>query len=384
MISVVMPSRNETMLQETIRSMRAGGADEIVVIDDGSIPPVDLAPEPDVVVERVDRSKGPSFCRNRGGQLARGDIVIYSDAHVTVPPGGLLRLAELAYANDTIVCSAIKPLVSERNWTGLGGVLVEIGAGYDVKYRRKESSPPATGYIGSVYAGTRKCWDDILWWPETSSWGYNEQCLSLAVLFAGKMPVVASEIVCLHAFKKKFNYPVQLSSTRVNRLLAHYQLFEDFETRWLPVFRREFRGETALFEKMLKENGPYWKALREKRLAHRKLTDTQVYDIIAAWDKTADPGFSANRRLDTPKDEARPDGTVCLFTAFAKGREANLTKWIRHAEASGYPIDGRIFMLDNPRPDVESYARSCGALVFTRPPLPSADALNICEHLAGH
>lgn len=38
MISVVMPSRNETMLMDTIRSMRAGGADEIVVIDDGSVP----------------------------------------------------------------------------------------------------------------------------------------------------------------------------------------------------------------------------------------------------------------------------------------------------------------------------------------------------------
>jgi len=384
MISVVMPSRNEDMLAETIRSMRLGGADEIVVIDDGSAPAVRLKPEPDVVVERVERSRGPSFCRNRGGMLAKGDIVIYSDAHVKVPENGLRRLAELAVSSGSIVCAGIKPMVSERNWTGLGGVMVDIGAGYDVKYRRKASSPAATGFIGSVYAGTRTCWEQIGWWPSTISWGYNEQALSLAVLYAGKMPVVADDVVCLHMFKKRFNYVVAMSSTRVNRLLVHWQLCEDFETAWLPLFEREFRSETAMFRKLLEQNRAEWEACRARFRACRKLTDGAVRDVIAAYDMVADGGFRANRAIDTAKDGPRPKGSVVLFAAFAPGRELCLEKWIRHVEAGGYPIDGRIFVLDNPRPDVENYARSCGALVYSRPPLPSTCSADICEHLAGH
>lgn len=382
MISVVMPARNETMIMETIRSMRLGGADEIVVIDDGSTPRVELEAASDIVLERVEKSRGPSYCRNRGGMLARGDIIIYSDAHVTVPQGGLRRLAELAYANDTIVCAAVKPMVSERNWTGYGGIVVEIGAGYDVKYNRKEARIRPTGYIGSVYAGTRTCWESIGWWPTTLSWGYNEQALSLAVLYSGREPLVAPDVVCLHMFKKRFNFPVQQSITRVNRLAVHFQLCEDFATRWLPVFQREFRGETATWERLYQQDKKMWDDLRAAQLARRKRTDREVCDVIIGFDQTV--LFAANRRLDTPADAPRPEGTVCLFTAFAPGKEFCLDKWIRHVESGGYPIDGRIFILDNPRPDVENYARSCGALVYTRPPLPSTDSADVCEHLAGH
>jgi len=190
--------------------------------------------------------------------------------------------------------------------------------------------------------------------------------------------------VCLHMFKRKFNYPVQQSTTRVNRLLVHFQMCRDFEEKWLPVFRHQFPSETATFERLLAANYEEWMGWRETRLAANKLTDKEVYDVILGWDLAAAPAFSAIRELDTDVAEKREYGSVCLFTAFAANREACLETWVRQVESAGYPIDGRVFVLDNPRPDVEAYARSCGAVVWTRPPLEAGDSGTVCEHLAGH
>ena len=382
MISLVIPARNEGMLPETVESALMAGADEVVVIDDGSAPPVALKRD-NLVVHRVANAQGPSHCRNLGGQLAKGDVVVYSDAHVTFPVGGLIRLAELARENDTVVCASVKAMGGTRNWTGYGGVVVSIGpGGLDVKYNRDPKRADPTGYIGSVYAATRACWDAIGWWPTTLSWGYNEQALSLAVLYAGKRPLTAPDVVCEHMFKKRFNYPVQQSMTRVNRLLVHYQLCGDFEANWLPGFRLVFRQETATFERLRERNRDAWRALREKYAALAKRTDSEVRDLIVAGEGAKTDRMAANRRKDTAPEPNRL--SVCLFTAFAPGREHNLTKWARHVEMGGVLIDGRVFMLDNPRPDVENYAREVGAIVLQRPPLPAGDSEAVSNHLAGH
>jgi glycosyltransferase involved in cell wall biosynthesis len=382
MISLVIPARNEAMLPETVESALMAGADEVVVIDDCSQPPVALKRD-HVVVHRVTAAQGPSHCRNLGGQLAKGDVVVYSDAHVLFSPGALSTIAELARANDTVVCGAVKAMGGTRDWTGYGGVVVSIGqGGLDVKYNRDPKRKDPTGYIGSVYGATRACWDAIGWWPTTLSWGYNEQALSLAVLYSGRRPVVAPTAVCEHMFKKRFNYPVQQSMTRVNRLLVHYQLCADFKTRWLPGLRLVFRQETATFERLLERNRVEWGALREKYAKLARRTDDEVRDLILAGEGDKGNRMAANRRVDTPPDPNRL--SVCLFTAFAPGREHNLTKWARHVEMGGPLIDGRVFMLDNPRPDVENYAREVGAIVLQRPPRVGGDSESTANHLADH
>lgn len=389
MISVVLPSRNEPMVCDTARWMLAAGADEIIIVDDCSNPPVEVPADllDKVVLVRNLEPRAPAYCRNLGGQTATGDIIVYSDAHVKPSEGGIVRLALLAQEHNTVVGAGCKPMEPTREWTGYGGVVVELGdGGYDVRYNRaKERCQKVTGYIGSVYAARRTCWEEIGWWPTTLSWGYNEQALSLAVLYAGKQPVCASDVVCLHQFKKRFNYPVQQDITRVNRFAVHYQLTNDFETNWLPRLERQFPREARLWEREFRLHRSTWEERRARYQALRKRTDGEVHDIICGWD-IASPPFAASRDRDTGgKIPNRPDGTVCLFTAFAKGREACLGKWIRHLEAAGYPIDGRIFILDNPRPDVEMYARACGAVVYQRPPLESRDdAAATANHLAGH
>lgn len=375
MISLVLPSRNEKMLRETVESGLAAGADEVIVIDDHSSPEAKWYGDPRMKIHRnKDASKGPSYCRNLGGKMATGDVIIYSDAHVKFPPDGLKRIAELAIQTGTVVSAATKALDGTRNWTGYGGIVTKIDAGYDVTYNRDITVKNATGYIGSVYGATKKTWEEIGWWPHTNCWGYNEQALSLAVLYAGKNPVVASDVVCLHHFKRNFNYPVEQRQTRVNRLMVHYQCCENFFSYWLPLFRKTFRTETELFMRWLSENRVEAEDWRQTRILNNKRSDKEVDEIISTFGRR---GVRADRELDAKMP------TITLFTPFAAGREKLLPLWALRLSDAGTKISNYIFMLDNERPDVVEAGKKVNAKILYSPhPPENPFGVNLAGHIA--
>jgi glycosyltransferase involved in cell wall biosynthesis len=88
-ISVVIPSKNEgAYLAATVDSLLAGlPADgELIVIDNGSTDGSTAAirSDPRLSVVRVRDALGPACARNVGAELARGRILLFSDAHVDV------------------------------------------------------------------------------------------------------------------------------------------------------------------------------------------------------------------------------------------------------------------------------------------------------------
>jgi glycosyltransferase involved in cell wall biosynthesis len=329
-ISLCIPSRDEELLAQTVASGFAAGADEVVIVDDGSKVPVKAFSDSRVKISRLRVSRGPSYARNLAGKLSTGDIVIYSDAHVLFPPDGLKVIAELAHEKDTVVQACTKAMNGTRDWIGYGGLAVDIGPGIDIQYNRDKDHQP-TGYIGSVYGATRKCWESIDWWIHTASWAYNEQALTLSVLYSGRMPVVAP-VVCEHLFKKAFNYPVNTRQTRVNRLMVHYQCCENFFSYWLPIFRKNFRAATEAFNFWLAENRQEAEGWRKARLLRSVRGDDDVMKIIVAHSEA--PSFAASRQADSP---ASP--TVCSFTPFAKNREAVLGHWLRGLRSAGARIE---------------------------------------------
>jgi glycosyltransferase involved in cell wall biosynthesis len=119
-ISVVLPSRNEPMVCDTARWMLAAGADEVIIVDDCSSPPVEVPADllDKVVLVRNLEPRAPAYCRNLGGQTATGDIIVYSDAHVKPSEGGIVRLALLAQESNTVVGAGCKPC-GNRNPAGV-------------------------------------------------------------------------------------------------------------------------------------------------------------------------------------------------------------------------------------------------------------------------
>lgn len=108
LVSVIVPSKNRPdcvrRLLESLRSQDYGRF-EVIVVDDGSEPPLD--PDcADVKVIRNDRSLGASAARNRGFKTARGAMVVYLDDDAEVADPHLITRA-VALANSYPNCGAI-------------------------------------------------------------------------------------------------------------------------------------------------------------------------------------------------------------------------------------------------------------------------------------
>ena len=88
--SVIIPTRNRaSSLQRTLESLSHQRFDpndfEVIVVDDGSVVPVDsreLGDGYQISVVRQEHS-GPSVARNRGARLARGELLIFLDDDCT-------------------------------------------------------------------------------------------------------------------------------------------------------------------------------------------------------------------------------------------------------------------------------------------------------------
>jgi peptidoglycan/xylan/chitin deacetylase (PgdA/CDA1 family) len=95
-LSVVIPSRDAgprlaACLDALLQQRGADGAFEVIVVDDGSVPPIDLGPDPGrgrvaVSVLRRDRSGGGAVARNDGWRAAKGRICLFVDDDVVGAP----------------------------------------------------------------------------------------------------------------------------------------------------------------------------------------------------------------------------------------------------------------------------------------------------------
>ncbi len=106
-LSVVMPAhRGGPDLRRSIEALLDSDLDrarwELIVAVDGDAmraDPSDAAPialeHADVVVRLPGKARGPSYVRNRGAEVARGDILVFVDSDVCVHPDTLRRFLEL-------------------------------------------------------------------------------------------------------------------------------------------------------------------------------------------------------------------------------------------------------------------------------------------------
>lgn len=103
-LSIVVPVRNGASTLDAvltaIRASRLSRQDyELIVVDDGSSDrsATIAARHADTVVRLTGRRSGPAYARNRGAELARGDVIAFVDQDVTVRPESLSgMLATLA------------------------------------------------------------------------------------------------------------------------------------------------------------------------------------------------------------------------------------------------------------------------------------------------
>ena len=284
-LSVIMPARNEgDEVYKTCASVKAAGADEVIVVDDGSTDGC-CATLPDCVTTFIynPQAKTTSWCRNLGMWAANGDVIIWCDAHIRAVTS-LRPMAELALSAGAVVCASVQPLTSEdAAWTYYGGDLLAMPnhVGYDCRYRQERPATrgePITAVIGACYAIPAEIARETLrGWPRTLSYGYNEQALSLASHILGVPMINDRDTVIRHKFKKRFNYPIRQSTTRVNRYLVHRMLFEPktWETIWQPAFAAAFPG---VHGQAMQEIGESWVTRAHERYQSlRRISDADLF-----------------------------------------------------------------------------------------------------------
>jgi glycosyltransferase involved in cell wall biosynthesis len=222
-ISVVVISRNEGKeLKRTVENfddtLPAGA--EILVIDDGS-----TDGSADRVSTRRGRIKlhrvknyGVARARNLGAREARGDVIVYADAHLRLEPSWWRPMVEVLQ-NPKV--GGVAPAIVGYRPGRVGYGLTFTGYQLEVRWlRRKPRGPVAAPIIPGCCFATRR---DVI--ESTGGWDDrqlqrgnidNEGCVRFWML--GYELMIAPDTVVAHKFRKRSPYRVGWPEFLFNRL----------------------------------------------------------------------------------------------------------------------------------------------------------------------
>ena len=219
-ISVVIPARNEgELLPATLRSMAAtpaGASFEIVVVYDGSRPPVGALDGRGLSL-RVLRTAGEGVAgaRNRGAALCRGPAICFCDAHLEFQPGWLGSMRD-ALASYDAVCPAIEA----------AGQPDRVGAGfawddsYAVRWLPVPAAPAEVPFLpGGCVLVRRDAFRSVGGFDGgLVPWGHEDAELSWALWLSGFRCGAVPGSRVAHRFRARHPYPVLLPEVRRNLL----------------------------------------------------------------------------------------------------------------------------------------------------------------------
>ncbi len=111
LLSVIVPAhQGAKVLPQSLEALQASDLPrdcwELIVVDDASTDetPVVAAPYANAVVRLPGKPHGPSYARNRGFEVCRGEVAVFIDADVCVHPDTLRRFA-WAFAREPDVAA---------------------------------------------------------------------------------------------------------------------------------------------------------------------------------------------------------------------------------------------------------------------------------------
>ena len=222
-ISVVVISRNEgAELSRTVESfdetMPSDG--EIIVVDDGS-----SDKSRNRIRERRGRIKlhrvenyGVARARNFGAAQARGDVIVYADAHIRLQPEWWRPMVDVL---DDRRVGGVAPAITGYRSGRIGYGLTFKDASLEVRWRsRKPRGPAAAPILPGCCFATRR---DVI--EATGGWDNsqlqrgnidNEGCVRFWML--GFDLMITPDTVVAHKFRKRSPYPVGWPQYLFNRL----------------------------------------------------------------------------------------------------------------------------------------------------------------------
>ncbi len=272
--SIILASRNEDdMLLKTLDSMQRAACEtpfEIIVVDDGSTDgSASAALLAKMAPVRVLRTPGLGVApaRNAGARLATGDMLVFCDAHITVPDGWLDALARtLEGEGCDAVTPGIGPLAPEAfiplYKLAFSAPIKAVGCGrvfrtlVDNTWLPPHHRPMECPILsGGCFAVRREAWLHVGGYEDAfRGYGYDEEEISLKLWLFGHRLMTLPEVVILHQFRCAAPYPIvtkdmmhnrmyaalcHLSEERTRRLLSSMEGLPEFESARQEVFTPE-------------------------------------------------------------------------------------------------------------------------------------------------
>ncbi len=248
-ISVVVISRNEgSFLKRTVENLNETlpASAEIVVVDDGS-----TDKSADGLAGRGRRVRlyrgggmGVAKARNFGAQKARGEILIFADAHLSLDPGWWRPLT--GQLEDPRV-GAVAPGIAKWQDDGLVGWGIRFeGPQMEVKWlRRRPRKPTAVPILPGCCLAMRR---DVFerpgggWDGGLHQRGNVDNEVSMRLWLLGYELLVVPEVVVRHRFRKRSPFPVDWPHYLHNRLRLAFVHFHPARLARVVSSLRQYPG----------------------------------------------------------------------------------------------------------------------------------------------
>jgi len=234
LVSVIIPAKNEgNNVRTTLTSLyecKTRYPLEIIVVDDGSSDkccdflkteqqamPVRLITTPGI---------GAAPARNLGAEQAKGEYLIFCDAHLTFEPYWIDRLLELILSRTADAVAPAIGSINEPHKVGYGQKLDErLGVVWNPQPYR---ASPVAILPGGCFVIPKSVFMDIGGFDRGFQvWGYEDIEISIKLWLFGYRCFVHPNVKILHLFRQAHPYTVTHTHVYYNMLRMAYSHFKE-------------------------------------------------------------------------------------------------------------------------------------------------------------
>lgn len=233
-VSVIIPALNEgAYLGRTIDqlAMTAPAGTEVIVVDDGSADGCcDFLRNAASHVRLLDpepQRLGVSGARNRGARSAHGEVLIFLDAHMSLPTGWIDKLRTALLAAGVGAAGPGIAVLGRPECCGWGMRYHDAGLGIEWLGAPAQSEPVAVPMLGGACFAVRRNVFEQLGGFDTGlrSWGSEDAELSLRLWMAGYDVRIVPDVVVGHLFREKHPYTIDWATILHNQLRISFVHF---------------------------------------------------------------------------------------------------------------------------------------------------------------
>lgn len=241
-MSVVMAAHNEHQyLKRTLDAIYeqtpASILKEIIIVDDGSSPPLaeGLKAYPEVRVHRNEQRIGLIKSKMVGGNLATSDMIMFLDAHIKPEPNWAEPLLRHMNVNYKRIAVPVIPILDGKTWaTNNNAVGIKMMFDWTLFFNWFEDFNDLVPCMsGGLFGITRQ------WWHESGEydyqmkmWGSENVEQSIRVWLCGGEIYVARDSRVAHVFRPSFPYKINNTEVYINKVRTVETWFDEYKERY--------------------------------------------------------------------------------------------------------------------------------------------------------